>query len=69
MKLDFDIVRDVLLELEDINSLNSEIIYKHNEDGENKIYALLKLEEANMINCHVVRADNGILMIRASSLT
>lgn len=69
MKLDFDIVRESLLEIEDIDSLNKEIIYRPNIDSESKIYSLLKLNEADMINCHVVQADNAILMIRVSSLT
>lgn len=69
MKLDFDIVRKVLIEIENIDSLNKELIYKPNSDGENVIYALIKLEEANMINCHVIRTDNGIVMVRVFSLT
>lgn len=50
MKLNFDIVRDVLLEIEDNNSLIANIKYDHTSCSPEKLYAVSKLVEINFVN-------------------
>lgn len=69
MKLDFDIVREVLIEIESKTSLDEYVIYNKTDTEINKFYALLKLEESNLINCHIIEAWGGPIGIRVFSLT
>lgn len=50
MKLDFDIVRKLLLEIEEKTTLNTYLNYCEENCSQEEIYALQKLFEANFLN-------------------
>ena len=69
MKLDFDIVRELLIEIENNTELNSFISIPVDDYPENKLYALIKLDEAKLINSKILYASNKLYSITVSSLT
>ena len=74
MKLDFDIMRDLLIEIE--NELNlGDILYLSNSpitedlDSQEKIYAAIKLHEAGYINASVSTFTDRTYRITITGLT
>lgn len=68
MKLDFDIIRDVLLEIENDNSIQSKLDYSYENTPPEKLYAISKLIEAEFINAIDGSTMDGNVYI-ATSLT
>lgn len=69
MKLDFEIVRSVLLEIEKDTDLNNHIVYKKDNTDSDKFYALTKLKEAGFLNCKEQNTWGGTLNLIVFSLT
>lgn len=69
MKLDFDTVRTVLLEIEEKTDLDNSLIYEKSETEPEIFYTLLKLNEAELINSVEVNTWIGVVQIDVKSLT
>lgn len=69
MKLDFDIVRNCLLEIEEKTTLDEYLFFKKPLTDPDKFYTLLKLSEANFIEAKTITAWSGAIAIRVYSLT
>lgn len=69
MKLNFDTVRTVLLEIEEKTDLDNSLIYEKSETEPEIFYTLLKLNEAQLINSIEVNTWIGVVQIDVKSLT
>jgi len=77
MRLNHDCIRDFLLEIEDSLGVNEHLflgeilkmkcVEKYGKDD--VFYTILKLKEANFINCSIQHTSNEIYMIIVSSIT
>ena len=69
MKLNFDTVRAVLLEIEEKTNLDKSLIYEKSGTNPDIFYTLLKLKEAQLINSSEINTWIGIIQIEVKSLT
>lgn len=69
MKLNFDTVRTVLLEIEEKTDLDNSLLYEKSETDPDVFYTLLKLNEAQLINSIETKTWIGVLQIEVKSLT
>lgn len=69
MKLDFDIVRDVLLEIEEETDLDHFLVFHKADTNADKLYAIMKLDEAGYINANITKFKGGEMRVRINSLT
>ena len=69
MKLDFDIVRNTLLDIEENTNLENGLIFNKNNTDEDIFYTLIKLKEAGFIDSYEIKVWSGIISIRVKSLT
>lgn len=69
MKLNFDTVRTVLLEIEEKTDLDNSLIYEKSSTNPDIFYTLLKLDEAQLINSTDVKTWIGVIQIEVKSLT
>lgn len=69
MKLNMDIVRSLLLQIEEDTTLDHTILFEKSETNPDTFYALLKLKEAGYINSIETNTWVGIVQIEAKSLT
>ena len=69
MKLNFDTVRTVLLEIEKKTDLDHYLLYEKSETDPDVFYTLLKLNEAQLINSIETNTWIGVLQIEVKSLT
>ena len=69
MKLNFDTVRTVLLEIEEKTDLDNSLIYEKSKTEPEIFYTLLKLNEAELINSIEVNTWIGVVQIDVKSLT
>lgn len=69
MKLDFDTVRTVLLEIEEKTDLDNSLIYEKSKTEPEIFYTLLKLNEAELINSVEVNTWIGVVQIDVKSIT
>lgn len=69
MKLNFDTVRTVLLEIEEKTDLDHSLLYEKSETDPDVFYTLLKLNEAQLINSIEANTWIGVLQIEVKSLT
>lgn len=69
MKLNFDTVRTVLLEIEEKTNLDNSLLYEKANTDPDVFYTLLKLNEAQFINSIETKTWVGILQIEVKSLT
>ena len=69
MKLNFDTVRTVLLEIEEKTDLDHSLLYEKSETDPDVFYTLLKLNEAQLINSIETNTWIGVLQIEVKSLT
>lgn len=69
MELNFDVVRSCLLDIESDTSLDNCLVFNKTHTAPGKFYTLLKLEEANLIECKVIRAWGGPIKIIVLGLT
>ena len=68
MKLNFDTVRTVLLEIEEKTDLDHSLLYEKSETDPDVFYTLLKLNEAQLINSIETNTWIGVLQIEVKSL-
>ncbi len=69
MKLNFDTVRTVLLEIEEKTDLDNSLIYEKSSTNPDIFYTLLNLNEAQLINSIEVDTWIGVVHIEVKSLT
>lgn len=69
MKLNMDIVRSLLLQIEEETTLDHTILFEKSETNSDTFYALLKLKEAGYINSIDTNAWGGIVQVEVKSLT
>lgn len=69
MKLNFDTVRNVLLEIEEKTDLDNSLIYEKSSTNPDIFYTLLKLNEAQLINSIQLDTWIGVVHIEVKSLT
>lgn len=69
MKLNMDIVRSLLLQIEEDTTLDHTILFEKSEINSDTFYALLKLKEAGYINSIDTNAWGGIVQVEVKSLT
>lgn len=69
MKLNFDTVRTVLLEIEEKTDLDHSLLYEKSRTDPDVFYTLLKLNEAQLINSIETNTWIGVLQIEVKSLT
>lgn len=70
LKLDFDIVRKLLLYIEEnVYRNNFLMLSSYNNDTEEEIYAAIKLHEAGFIDAHINKFIDGNIRIIVRSIT
>lgn len=69
MKLDMDIVRSLMLQIEKETTLDESLTFEKSQTNPNSFYALLKLKEAGYINSIEINTWIGVVQIDVQSLT
>lgn len=69
MKLNYDAIRELLLQIEEKTDLENVLEYDRNNTDQDTFYTLIKLKEAGFINSVEVNTWIGIVHIQVKSLT
>lgn len=69
MKLNYDTIRELLLQIEEKTDLENVLEYDRNNTDQDTFYTLIKLKEAGFINSVEVNTWIGIVHIQVKSLT
>lgn len=69
MKLNYDTIRELLLQIEENTDLENVLEYDRNNTDQDTFYTLIKLKEAGFINSVEVNTWIGIVHIQVKSLT
>lgn len=69
MKLNYDTIRELLLQIEEKTDLENVLEYDRNNTDQDTFYTLIKLKEAGFINSVELNTWIGIVHIQVKSLT